>query len=827
MTGVCLGIPGRVVEILPGVEGQLASVDVIGARRPVNIGMLETPPEPGDWVLIHLGFAVEIIDAERAGQALRGLELAGQARTVRRRFAVSGLVQGVGFRPFAYTTATRLGLAGSVTNTADGVAVEVEGCPDAVHEYGVRLREGPPLAVITAVEELEQEVRGTSGFRIEASTCGPARTLAAPDVAICDDCLGELRDPDGRRHRHPFISCVNCGPRYTIITGLPYDRAATTMARFPMCERCRAEYEDPADRRFHAQPIACHDCGPRLELIPGPMTGAGALSGARALLAAGRIVAVKGLGGYHLVCDARNADTVAELRRRKRRGGKPFAVMVAGALTAYKIGVFTDRDRDLLAGARRPIVLVPRRPGDGLAGQVSPDSPDVGVMLPHTPLHVLLFGLPGDPPGPDVLVMTSGNVAGEPIVTDDAEALRRLAGLADAWLRHDREIRVPCDDSVVRGDVILRRARGYAPMPVTLPFPVGPSLAAGADAKNTCAVASGRSAWVSQHIGDMDDLSTVEALHTLAAHLGEITGIEPESLVTDQHPGYRSGCWARANAGGRPVRTVQHHHAHIAAVMAEHGLGADERVIGIAFDGTGYGTDRAIWGGEILIAGYAGFERAGHLGYVPLAGGDASVRRTYRMALSHLRSAGVPWDPALPPVAACPEAEREILAHQLRTGLACVPTSSVGRLFDAVAAIAGVRQNVTYEGEAALVLEGLSRDSCGTAYPWKIDEAGAADPGPLIRAVASDVLAGVPAALIGARFHAAVIDLIVTQAQRCRERTGLGVAALGGGVFQNTILLTGAVRELRDRGFTVLWPRLLPPNDGGIALGQLAVAGAR
>jgi hydrogenase maturation protein HypF len=844
---MCLGIPGRVVAVLPGNGGQLATVDVVGVERAVNIGMLDVAPEPGDWVLIHLGFAVEVIDAERAGRAMAGLELVGRARTVRRRFTVAGLVQGVGFRPFAYTTATGLGLAGSVANTADGVSVEVEGCPDAVHEYGLRLREGPPLARVTAVDESDQPVRGGSGFRIEASSGGPGRTPAPPDVAICDDCLGELRDPGDRRFRHPFISCVNCGPRFTIIKRLPYDRAATTMAGFRMCGRCRGEYENPADRRFHAQPIACHDCGPRLELVLGnmSMTGEDAIHEARALLAAGRIVAIKGIGGYHLACDARNDDAVAELRRRKRRGGKPFAVMAAGLRTAYRIAALTESDRSLLVGARRPVVLAPRRdagasgragpgrtdrggPGPGapdrtersVSEQVAPGCTDLGVMLPYTPLHVLLFGLPGDPPGPDVLVMTSGNVAGEPIVTDDAEALRRLEPLADAWLRHDRRIRVPCDDSVVRPPVLIRRARGYAPMPLELPFEVRPSLAVGADLKNACALGGGRQAWMSPHIGDMGELSTVEALGTMERHLERIAGVRPEVLVADLHPGYRSAAWARANADGRPVRTVQHHHAHIASVMAEHGLGVDERVIGIAFDGTGYGTDGAIWGGEVIVAGYRDFHRDGHLGYVALPGGDASVRRTYRMALSHLRAAGVPWEPGLPPVDACPPAEREVLAHQLGTGLNCAPTSSMGRLFDAVAALAGIRQTVTYEGEAAMLLEAACTGELDRAYEMRGDS----DPGPLIRAVAADVHAGVPAAVIAGRFHATVIALTVAMVEGCRERTGLGVAALGGGVFQNTTLTVTICRELRERGFTVLVPRLLPPNDGGIALGQLAVA---
>jgi hydrogenase maturation protein HypF len=841
---MCLGIPGQVVEIVPGYADQLALVDVEGAQRRVNVGMLDAPPRPGQWVLIHMGFAVEVVSEADAERAMSGLELMGQARgaveqpaagRIRRRFEVSGLVQGVGFRPFAYATAAALALAGTVSNTAEGVVAEVEGDPAAVEEYGRRLRaDAPPLAMVTAVHGSDRPVEGGTGFTIAASQgAGPARTLASPDVATCADCLAELRDPADRRYRHPFITCTNCGPRFTIITGLPYDRAATTMAGFAMCPACRSEYEDPADRRFHAQPIACPCCGPRLELVAGPesSTGEDALRDARALLAAGRIVAVKGLGGYHLACDARNAAAVAELRRRKQRGGKPFAVMVADLDAARRLVTMTADEEALLTGIRRPIVLLPRR-DTGLAGEVAPGNPDLGLMLPYTPLHVLLFGLPGDPAGPDALVMTSGNLSGEPIVTDDDEALRRLAPLVDAWLRHDRPIRVPCDDSVSRhvagAELPIRRSRGYAPLPLALPFEVPPMLAAGADLKNSCALGAGRYAWLSQHIGDMDDLSTVDALTRTEAHLESLTGVRPELLVADLHPDYRSSAWARAHADGRPVRLVQHHHAHIASVLAEHGIGPDEQVIGLAFDGTGFGPDGAVWGGEVLIADYKSFRRAAHLGYVPLAGGDASVLRPYRMGLAHLRAAGVSWDPELPSVAACPPTERTVLARQLETGFGCVPTSSMGRLFDAVASLAGVRHLAEYEAEAAVMLEGAARAAApesGVDYCFEL-AGDVADPGPVIRAVAADVLAGVPPARIAARFHAAVTALITDLAELCRERTGLDVVALGGGVFQNTLLIDAAQRALGERGFTVLRPRLLPPNDGGIALGQLAIGAA-
>ena len=766
------------------------------------------------------------------------------------------MVQGVGFRPFVYVTARELALCGFVRNSSAGVLIEVEGSPDAVDELGRRLlTDAPPLAVIESIRQAEVPVRGGTDFTIDESFRGPttSRTLASPDVATCDDCLGEMRDPGNRRHRHPFITCTNCGPRFTIILDLPYDRAATTMAAFDLCDACRREYEDPADRRFHAQPIACPDCGPVLELVSKETgitsRGEDALTGARDALASGAILAVKGLGGYHLACDARNTAAVAELRRRKGRGNKPFALMVASIGVARELVNITEGEEDLLSGVRRPIVLLPHRDVDTarhVAASVAPGNPSLGVMLPYTPLHTLLFGLDGDAPGPDVLVMTSGNASGEPIVTDDGEALERLSPFVDAWLRHDRRIHVPCDDSVTRvaagAELPVRRSRGYAPHPIALPFEVGPTLAVGADLKNTCALAQGRYAWLSQHIGDMDDLSTLDALTKIERHLELLTGIAPEQLIADQHPGYRSSRWARDTANGRPIRTVQHHHAHIASVMGEHGIGMDEKVIGFAFDGTGLGTDGAVWGGEVMVATYKSFRRAAHLGYVPLAGGDASVLRPYRMALSHLRSAGADWDENLPPLRACPVVERDLLARQFTTGFGCVPTSSMGRLFDAVASLIGVRQTVDYEGEAAVGLECIagSRPAAESgaspshdrnpipAYRFDLRPGApgqpiVADPGPVIRQVASDVLAGMPAPQIARGFHDAVTWLIVDLAEACREQTGLVRVALGGGVFQNALLVEAAEKALSDREFTVLLPRALPANDGGLALGQILV----
>ncbi|MBZ9598873.1 carbamoyltransferase HypF [Streptomyces erythrochromogenes] len=775
----------------------------------------------------------------------------------RRRVTVRGVVQGVGFRPYVYTRATGLGLAGHVTNTPEGVVAEVEGAPAAVTLFCEHLAaDAPPLAVVDAVDHHEVPVAGGTGFTIVASrTGGPARTLVSPDVATCADCLAELADPADRRYRHPFITCTHCGPRFTIVTGLPYDRAHTTMGRFPMCPDCAREYGDPADRRFHAQPVACPACGPRLTLLTGRPPGEtpdgtpdeDPVAGARRLLAAGAILAVKGLGGYHLACDATHPGAVAELRRRKARGDKPFALMARDLADAEQYAHIGPEERTLLQGAVRPIVLLRRRgaadPGGGalgvLAEGVAPRCPDLGVMLPYTPVHHLLLGLPGDPPGPRLLVMTSGNLAGEPIVTDDGEALERLAGLADAWLTHDRPIHVPCDDSVVRvcdGETLtVRRARGYAPLPMTLPRPVPATLAAGGDLKNTFCLGEGRKAWLSAHIGDMDDLATQYALERAERQLESITGVSPALLAADRHPGYRSARWALRTAGTRPLVRVQHHHAHIASALAEHGLDGEHPVIGVAFDGTGYGDDGAVWGGEVLLADYAGYTRFAHLGYVPLPGGDAAVHRPYRMALAHLRAAGLARTPDLPCVAACPADELRVLERQLERGLNCVPTSSMGRLFDAVSSLAGVCHHAGYEAQAAIELEAaaLAAGAAGPGYAFGLrvpPDPGTgpvvADPAPLLAAVVADVRAGTGAGPIAAGFHAGVAALVVELCGLARERHGLDTVALTGGVFANTLLSSACARTLRASGFTVLRHGRVPPNDGGLSLGQLMVAAA-
>jgi len=774
---------------------------------------------------------------------------------VRRRVTVRGVVQGVGFRPFVHTLATGLGLAGHVTNTAEGVIVEVEGAGRTVALFCDRLAtDAPPLALVESVDHHELAPDGGSGFAILASReGGAAATLVSPDVATCADCLAELADPADRRYRHPFITCTNCGPRCTIVVGLPYDREHTTMARFPMCPACAAEYTDPGDRRFHAQPVACHDCGPRLRLLlpptddgPAPPSPADPVAAARQLLRSGRVLAVKGLGGYHLACDATDPVAVALLRRRKNRGDKPFALMARDLAEIDRLAGTGPEERALLSGPVRPIVLLRKRADDSseLPG-VAPGSPDLGFMLPYTPLHHLLLGLPGDPEGPRLLVLTSGNLSGEPIVTDDAEALERLAHLADGWLTHDRPIHVPCDDSVVRvcdGELLtLRRSRGYAPLPLPLPLPVRPALAVGGDLKNTFCLGAGRRAWLSAHIGDMDDLATQHAFARAEQQVEAVTGVRPGLLAADLHPRYRSGQWAERHRGGRPLVRVQHHHAHVASAMAEHGLDGGRRVIGVAFDGTGFGEDGAVWGGEFLLADYQGFLRFAHLAYAPLPGGDAAVRRPYRVALARLWAAGIAWDPGLPCVAACAADEQRLLARQLERNLNCVPTSGMGRLFDAVSSLAGVCHLAGYEAQAAIELEAAALAAPaddGPGYRFALRSAPAdrpdaptsaapltADPAPVLAAVGADVLAGTPAALIAARFHAAVAELVHRTCLLARERHGLDTVALTGGVFANTLLSSACAAALRTDGFTVLRHHLVPPNDGGLALGQLAVAG--
>jgi hydrogenase maturation protein HypF len=778
--------------------------------------------------------------------------LVNSAFVERRRLLVQGVVQGVGFRPFVHALATRLELAGLVGNDGAGVFIEVEGPPAVLATFQHNLVAHPPvLAHVEQITSTTVPITGERAFHIVHSQANAAAsTLISPDLALCDDCLRELFDPHDRRFRYPFINCTNCGPRFTIIRDIPYDRPYTTMAGFRMCEECRREYEDPGNRRFHAQPNACPNCGPQLtfywahDTIPSYLSSSfaptvqpahheHALRLAQQVLAQGGIVAIKGIGGYHLACDALDEQAVQTLRQRKGRADKPFALM-ARALDAVRcIAHVDDTELALLTSRERPIVLLKKGENSPLAASVAPGNPCVGVMLPYSPLHYLLFAPVDAAHSPRVsplLVMTSGNYSDEPIVKDNDEALARLADLADAFLVHDRAIHVPCDDSVIRvfegKQLPIRRSRGYAPFPVKLPFAVRPALAVGGELKSTFCVTKGSHAFLSQHIGDMQKLETLQTFAHAVAHMQSLFRIAPEVVACDLHPGYLSTRWAEEYAGERPLVKVQHHHAHIAAVMAEQGLDGRAPVIGFSFDGTGYGTDGAIWGGEVLIADYRRFRRAAHLQYFPLPGGDAAIRRPYRTALAALWAAGVEWAEELPPVAAIPPTERGVLQRQLETGLAAVPTSSMGRLFDAVAALIGVRQRVNYEAQAAIELEALVDENTTDGYHFGLPTAigSSFDATPVVQAVAADVLAGVAPGVIAARFHNAVADLILEISLWLRRCEGFNEVALSGGVFQNLVLLRRVIERLRAANFAVLTHRLTPPNDGGLALGQAAIA---
>lgn len=763
------------------------------------------------------------------------------ATVVRRHIRVTGVVQGVGFRPHVHRVAASLGLSGHVGNDAGGVFVEVEGPADAVEELVRRLvDEAPPLALIDHVEQRDVPCRGGAGFTIAPSGGGAPATFVAPDAAVCDECLAELFDPSDRRYRYPFITCTNCGPRFTITTALPYDRPNTTMTGFPLCPACAAQYADPADRRFHAQPLACADCGPRVWLDRGNgLRGSAAralgddgIAAAQGLLAAGGIVAVKGLGGYHLACSATSTAAADELRRRKGRSAKPFAVMVADLDAARRLAVVDDDEAALLLSPARPIVLLRSRADSTLSPSVAPGTPHVGIMAPYTPLHHLLFAaVPGSPtPPPTAIVLTSGNRSEEPICYDDADARDRLGGLADAFLTHDRPIHVPCDDSVVRvvdgATLPIRRSRGYAPLPVKLPFDTAPMLAVGGELKNTFCVARGRDAWLSQHIGDMGSAETLHAFERSTARLCRLYGIDPAAIVADAHPGYHTRQWAE-RADTAPVLTVQHHHAHLAAVCAEHGIALGTDVIGVTFDGTGYGLDASIWGGEILVGGYLHAERPAHLLPVLLPGGDATVERPYRSALTHLAAAGIEWADDLAPVAAARPGELGVLRRQLDRSFHCVPTTSMGRLFDAVSSLLGVRHVATYEAQAAIELEVLAEAATDPAhYEFEIG-AGVIDQRPVLRSIVADVRRSRPPADIAAGFHRAVADATTAVAAAIGAGAALDTVALTGGVFQNALLTRLTRAGLERHGFTVLTHTLVPPNDGSLALGQVAVAAAR
>jgi hydrogenase maturation protein HypF len=748
------------------------------------------------------------------------------AQPIRTAIRVEGIVQGVGFRPFVYALATGLGLSGFVGNDVDGVFVEVEGPSGAVTEFLRQLeRDPPPLARIERVTATAVTPTGETSFAIAASgPPGPRRTLVSADTATCQDCLRELDDPADRRFGYPFINCTNCGPRFTIVRDVPYDRPFTTMAPFTMCPACAAEYHDPADRRFHAQPTCCPACGPRLILrdhaghaLPGdPLTRAAGL------LSTGQVLAVKGLGGYHLAADARNQAAVAALRARKHREDKPFAVLAADLAAARTLGQVDPAAAALLTSPARPVVLLPRHPGADVAPATAPGNRSLGVMLPYTPLHHLLVRTLTRP-----MVLTSGNVSDEPIAYRDDDALARLGPIADAFLSHDRAIHIRTDDSVARTfrgrPMPIRRSRGYVPEPVRVDggFP-RPVLACGAELKNTFCLAKDRHAFISHHIGDLENAETLRSFTEGIAHFRRLFDIDPQVVAHDLHPEYLSTKYALEL--DLPVHGVQHHHAHIASCLADNG--ADGPVLGVAFDGTGYGPDGTIWGGEFLIAGLAGFERGGHLAPVPLPGGAAAIRQPWRMVAAYLGAAA----PAGLDVVRRHADRWPAVTAMAAKGVNAPLTSSAGRLFDAAAAILGVRDAINYEGQAAIELEQLADPAETRAYPAGVQagqgpfQACGAD---LLHAVVEDLTNGIPAPVIAARFHHGVAAVIEAGCVRLREGSGLDTVALSGGVFQNMLLLHATVTRLEARGFRVLTHSRVPCNDGGISLGQAVIAAAR
>lgn len=761
----------------------------------------------------------------------------GAADVVRSRTHVSGLVQGVGFRPFVWREATTRGLSGWVGNDAAGVVLEVEGAAGAVASLLAALTRPPPLARVDEVRSDPLPPCGGDRFEVRGSdTAGARRALVPPDAATCEDCLRELHDPADRRFGYPFVNCTNCGPRFTIVVSVPYDRSRTTMAAFPMCPACRAEYEDPADRRFHAEPVCCPACGPRLRLLDHSGRDAVAdlvhdpVRGAARLLSGGAVVAVKGLGGYHLAVDARQEAAVTALRRRKNREDRPFALMVSGMAAARELCEVGPEELSLLTAAARPIVLLRRRADAVIAPSVAPGAPTLGLMLPYTPLHTLLLEAAGGP-----LVLTSGNASDEPIAFDDDDAARRLAGIADAFLVHDRAIRTRVDDSVVRvvrGRVLpVRRSRGFVPQPVVLPQESPqPVLACGPALKNTFCLTRGRQAFVSHHVGDLDDYGTLRSYLDGVAHLKELLDVDPRVVAHDLHPDYPSTRYARdlADAAGTGVELVgvQHHHAHIASCLADNG--ATGPVIGVAFDGVGQGTDGSAWGGEWLLADLARATRVAHLTQVRMPGGDAAARQPWRMAAAHLDAAYGRDLPTGLAVALRQGPRWDQVLSVARSGLNSPLTSSAGRLFDAVSALLGVRDVVTYEGQAAIELEHVADPAETGSYPVPVSDGPPAqvEVASLVRAVAQDLLAGTPVPAVAARFHNALADVVLDVCSRLREVHQLQVVALSGGVFQNALLLTRCLDRLEGAGFQVLTHRQVPPNDGGISLGQAAVATA-
>ncbi len=770
------------------------------------------------------------------------------------RVHINGTVQGVGFRPFVYGLAARYDLNGWVRNTSEGVDIEVTGPEDILDHFISSLKnEAPPLAQIDSLHFEEIPIDNLKSFQIlhSRSVDGGFQPIS-PDVSICGDCLSELFTPADRRYRYPFINCTNCGPRFTIIKDIPYDRPQTTMANFNLCPSCMTEYENPLDRRFHAQPVACPSCGPQVWLEfagesdkkPAAVEDS-AIIETQELLAAGKIVAIKGLGGFHLACDAGNSAAVQRLRERKDRPAKPLAVMMPDLKTVHEHCLITDRESDLLSSTQRPILLLEKKNRSALPDSLAPGQNTLGVMLPYTPLHYLLFSANEQYPAApySVLVMTSANFSGNPILTGNQEVREYLNNIADAYLFHDRDIHIHCDDTVTRIPIQLseeilvsyptRRSRGYSPHPLKLAEKSSSVLGVGGELKNTFCLTKEDYAFLSQHIGDLKNFETLTSFENSITHFEGLFRINPELIVYDLHPDYLSTRYAldRSKHSGIQGLPVQHHHAHIASCLADNLYQGKEPVIGIAFDGIGFGEDGAIWGGEFLIADYQHFTRVGHLINYPLPGGDIAIREPWRMALSVLHSCGLSWElenPAVKHAASLPEnipgvSPLTVLENQLKTGTNTPLTSSAGRLFDAIAALAGVCQTITYEGQAAIELEALADPDEEGIYSYEITEDNIIDPGLMVKAILDDRNSGISIPRISARFHNSLAEMVLEMSIQLREKYHLNQVALSGGVWQNMTLLNKTVKNLLSANFQVLLHQQIPPNDGGLALGQVVI----
>lgn len=752
--------------------------------------------------------------------------------TVGLKIRINGIVQGVGFRPFVYTQAVRRQLTGWVRNTSSGVEIEVNGSPREVNTFLKSLQmSAPPLAKIDHLESQPCIPNGYQSFNIITSQPKPGEYIPiSPDVSICSDCRRELFALTNRRYRYPFINCTNCGPRFTIIRDIPYDRPKTTMSSFKMCPECHKEYKDPLDRRFHTQPIACPNCGPRLWFESNNNTlceREEALQLARSWLRQGKIIAIKGLGGFHLACDATNQDAVSELRQRKQRSDKPFALMGFNVEMIKRHCYVTSAEHELLQSRQRPVVLLKRRQGSSIVPEVAPNLQTLAFMLPYTPLHLLL--LEPEPGFPEALVMTSGNLSEEPIAYKNDEARQRLKDLADGILLHDRPIHIRVDDSVTR--VInqhpyhIRRARGYVPSTIKLPHSVPEILATGSELKNTFCLTRDNYAFISHHIGDMENNETLSSFESGIEHFEKLFRIQPKIFASDLHPDYLATQYAqqRAHEDNIPLVQVQHHHAHLAACLADNGWSSKEPVIGLIFDGMGLGTDGAIWGGEYLFGNYRGYRRMYHIAYVPMPGGDIAIHKPSRMALSILRHTGIDWPPDLPPVKATSAEEQTVILAQLDQRLNSPATSSMGRLFDTASALLGICQKATYEGQAAIELEALVDLEENIYYEFQIEK-DIIDPNPLWHSLIKDWRAGTPIHTLAAKFHNSIVRLNLDICETIRKQTTCNVVVLSGGVWQNYYLLEHTIKLLENNGFQVLTHRQVPTNDGGISLGQAMVA---